>query len=55
MQKKRAQERLAGGQNSGRKGESAKERASKDEMAQALRDNILSQVRGHTYLLVFRA
>eukprot|EP00752_Nemacystus_decipiens_P018608 g16683.t1 len=44
--KKRAAERLAEGQISGRNGESAKEQASKREMAQALRDNILSQVKG---------
>lgn len=41
-QKKRAEERLAG--VAGRNGDGAKERASKDELAQALRDNILSKV-----------
>lgn len=46
-QKKRAEEQLEGegGQSSGRNGGGGtKEQASKEEMAQALRDNILAQV-----------
>lgn len=46
-QKKRAEEQLEGegGQSSGGNGRGGtKEQASKEEMAQALRDNILAQV-----------